>query len=145
MAGRKSIQDALQKWQSRTQGAGQFYSQGIQQSRDWAANAVAAGPARDQGLQQAMADGRIDRGIQRVGTAGWRQKTLAKGPQAWQQGVAQAGNAYAAGMARTYQMLDAGDAAIASMPRGGFANNMARMTAYLQAVHNAKEQLAATG
>jgi hypothetical protein len=144
---RPSAQEAYAKWSSRVQASGQFYQQGVQNSKDWAAAAVSAGPARDAGIQQAIADGRIDRGIQRTGTAGWRNKTLAKGPAAWSAAVASPATqqAYMAGYQKLSTMLDAGESAIASIPRGGFAANIQRMTAFATAVHNASEQAKQSG
>ena len=145
MATRKTPAEALQKWQQRVSGAQQYYQQGVQNSKDWAAAAQAAGPARDAGLQQAIATGSIDRGIQRLGTAGWRSKTLAKGPQNWASAVASAGPAYMTGIQRAYTYLDQADAAVANMPRGGFADNVQRMVTYVTTVHQAAQQYKQNG
>lgn len=137
---RPSVQETVSRWQQGTAQAQPRYSQGIQNSKDWAGAAVAAAPARNAGLQRAIANGDIDRGIQRVGTAGWRQRTMAKGPQNWLSGVTSAGAQYTAGVQRLYSFLDSADNAVSNMPRGGFAENMARMTAYVTAVHDASQQ-----
>lgn len=144
---RPTAQEAYAKWSSRVQGAGGYYKQGVLSGKDWASAAVAAGPARDQALQQAIADGRIDRGIQRVGTATWRNITSTKGAQNWQNAVMDPNvqAKYLAGYQKLSQMLDAGDQAIAGIPRGGFAANMQRAQAYATAVHNAAEQAKAQG
>lgn len=144
---RPSAQEAYAKWSARVQAGQPYYTAGVQNSKDWAAAAVAAAPARDAAIQQAIADGRIDRGIQRVGTAGWRNKTLAKGPQNWAAAVSSpaAQQAYLAGYQRLSTMLDQGEQAIASIPRGGFQANLQRMTAFSTAVHNAAQQMKATG
>lgn len=136
MATRPSVQDVVTRWQQGTATAQQRYTQGVQTSKDWATLAVAAAPARNAALQQAIASGAIDRGIQKIGTAGWRAKTLAKGPQNWLTGVQASGAAYTAGVQRLYGYLDTADNAVANMPRGSFAENMARMQAYVTSVHD---------
>lgn len=141
MAQRKTVAQAASKWQSRVAGAQQYYSDGVQNSKDWAAAALEAAPARNAALQAAISSGSIDRGISRVGTAGWRSKTLAKGPTAWMQAVSSPTGlqAYTSGLQRAYGYLDQADAAVSSLPRGGYANNRARMLAYIDAVHSASE------
>lgn len=145
MAQRKTPQEALSKWQARVSGAQQYYTAGIQASKDWAGAATAAAPARDAGLQAAIASGSIDRGINRLGTAGWRAKTMAKGPQNWAAAVAQAGPAYMQGLQRAYTYLDQADQAVSNMPRGTFQENIARMTTYLSTVHAAAQAFKQTG
>lgn len=139
---RLSPQDVYTKWSQRVQGSQQYYVQGVQNSKDWAAGAVAAAPARDAGIQQAIADGRIDRGIQRKGTAGWRADTLAKGPQNWSAAVASPHTQakFVAGFGRLYQQLDAAQQAISGIPRGGLAANIQRMTTFVQTVHDVARQ-----
>lgn len=131
--------DWVQRWKAGVGAAGSKYTQGVQQSADWAsaATAPAAVNARNQGLQRAMANGSIERGIQNVGTAGWRASTLAKSGN-WQVGVNSpvAAQRAQAGAQRLYGMLTNADAAIANMPRGGFNENVQRLTTYITSMHS---------
>lgn len=135
----KSAAQATAKWQSGVAAGGSAYQQGVQNSADWAAATSAAESAMVTGFQAAASDGRITRGIQRTGTAGWRSKTLAKAGN-WQTGVnAAAGTYQQAYTTKLQPMIEAGLAAIQGQPRGGYAQNRARLMAYLDAVHSAAQ------
>lgn len=112
---RTPLSDAVQQWQTRVGQSQGRYQSGVQRATGWASAAVAAGPRRDAGLQAAIADGRIDAGITRVGDAGWKSRTLAVGPQNWAASVSKAGDRMAAGLQRVYAMLDAASAATANI------------------------------
>lgn len=132
---RKSVQDAVSKWQQRVSQSGQFYQQGVSNpSVDWAGPAVAAAPRRNAGLQMAIAEGRIDAGIQRAGTAKWRNNTVAKGVSAWQTNTPKAAPQYSAGLQRVYGYFQAADAAVANMPRTSRAERIQRAATFLQTV-----------
>ncbi|MBV6438299.1 MAG: hypothetical protein AELANPGJ_03600 [Anaerolineae bacterium] len=75
----KTAQQIVQKYERGMQGAGENYRQGIQNpSRDWAQGLQNSKQKMITGFQQAMSDGKFDAGVQRTGTAGWKQKTLDK-------------------------------------------------------------------
>lgn len=112
---RTPLTDAVAQWQTRVGQSGQRYTAGVQRATGWAAAAIAAGPRRDAGLQAAIADGRIDAGISRVGDAGWKSRTLAVGQQNWTAAVAKAGDRMQAGLQKVYAYLDTAAAAVASM------------------------------
>lgn len=140
---RLSANDAYTKWSQRVQGAQGYYIQGVRNGKDWQSAALAAGPARDAALIQAINEGRIDAGLRRVSTTTWRETTATKGAANWTQAVSsqQVQAKYIAGYNKLSQMLDAGDTAVAGIPRGGFAQNMQRAQAYATAVHNTAQQL----
>ena len=132
---RKSVQDAVNKWTQRVQQSGQFYQSGVSNTNvDWAGPAVAAAPRRNAGLQQAIANGSIDAGIQRAGTNKWRANTLAKGVSAWTQNTPKAAPQYQAGLTQVYNYFSAADSAVASMPRVTRQDRIARASAFLNAV-----------
>jgi|SRR5579859_2710699 len=137
--GRKTPQQATDKWQRRVAQAGQDYTAGVQNATGWADKAVAAAGRRNAGLQQAIASGTIDAGIQRTGDAGWKNKTVAKGPANWAAGVAKAAPAMLQGQQKLSGFLSAGDAAVASMPQDTVEQRLARANAYALAVHNAAQ------
>jgi len=77
-----------QRWVGRASIASDEYKSGIQNPRgDWATNAAAAADNQALGAQQAIADKRYEKGIQKAGTARWREKSLQKGAQRFVQGV----------------------------------------------------------
>lgn len=131
-----SVNDTITKWKARTATSQQAYTNGINNAQDWASAAVAAGPARDAGLQAAIADGRIDRGIQDYGTAKWKAVTAAKGPAAWLNGVNNATAAATAGFQTLFN--DINNVRTSLPPRGDIEANIARSAAMSRGMHAAK-------
>lgn len=129
------ISDVVAKWQRNTSNAQQYYQAGVQRATGWAEAAVAAGPRRDAGLQQAIADGRINAGIQRVGDAGWKTKTLAVGPANWSAAVQRSGDAMAKGMQTVYGMLQAAQSATSGIDTSTFEGRMSKMVEHARAMH----------
>lgn len=77
-----------QRWVSRASMASDEYKSGVQNPRgDWATNAAAAAQNQADGVMQAITDKRYEKGIQKAGTAKWRDKALAKGATRFTQGV----------------------------------------------------------
>lgn len=109
----KTAAQSRERYQKGVSGAGTAYTQGIQNSGDWAEGALQAAQRRNQGLLDAINDGRIDQGITNRGTQGWRAAALAKGPQNYTQSVQTAGPKYEAGMqiAMQYQAQAASETA----------------------------------
>jgi hypothetical protein len=142
MAIKSNPADFVTRWRAGVQAAGGRYVQGIQQSQDWAAAATApaAVSARNAGLSRAMANGTIERGIQNLGTTGWRNAAVAKA-QNWQVGVnsPMAQQKAQAGAVKLFGFLQAGESAIAGLPRGGIDENIARFTTWARAVHDASQ------
>lgn len=137
---RKTVADAVSKWQTRVSQSGAFYQAGVQNPQvDWAGPAVAAKDRRDQGLLSAIADGRIDAGIQRAGTQKWRTNTVAKGVSAWTQNTPKAAPQYGAGLTKVYTYFSAADAAVANMPRTTRQDRIQRGAAFLNAVGEAAD------
>lgn len=112
---RAPLSDSVAKWQRNVSQAQQYFQSGVQRATGWAEGAIAAGPRRDAGLQQAIADGRIDAGIRRVGDGGWKQATITKGVANWTAAVAKSGDKFSAGLSKVYAMLDAAQAATANI------------------------------
>ena len=143
---RKTIQEAVTKWQTRVAQSGQFYSAGVSNPQVyWAGPAVAAADRRNAGLQAAIANGSIDAGIQRAGTIKWRTNTIAKGVSAWTTNTPKAGPQYQAGLTKVYQFFAAADGAVANMPRTTRGDRIARAGAFLAAVGQAADQAKAQG
>lgn len=127
----------VQSWVTGTQGASAKYTAGVQGSNDWATPTVNALPTMIANLQAAYSSGSIQRGIESVGTAGWRNATLAKANN-WLTGVSSQmaqTNMLNAVQNKLYPMIDAGLGAIANTPRGTYEQNRTRLITYLDAAH----------
>lgn len=137
-----SQQQFVTNWQQGTQAAQPKYSQGIQNSQDWAGPTVNAIPQMVAGIQQAFQDGRIAAGINNLGTAGWRTATLAKASN-WYQGVtSQLGVQHMTqGAAKLYGMLNTAINIVDGMPRGTLSENLARANAFATSMYNQKRGL----
>lgn len=133
----KPIATVGAKWARRTSQAGGDFQDGVQRATDWAGPAVAAAPRRNAGLQQAIADGRIDAGIQRAGTNGWRSATLAKGVPAYTQNTPKAQPKFEQGLQRVYSYLAEAEQATASMDTTTVEGRVQKAAAYQLAVHQA--------
>lgn len=130
---RISVNDATNKWLTRVQQSGQYYQAGVSNPAvDWQGPAVAASDRRDAGLMRAINDGRINAGINRVGTTKWRANTLAKGVTAWTTNTPKAAPAYNAGMTRVYSYFPQADQAIASLPANTPQERIQRAAVFLQ-------------
>lgn len=135
---RISVTDAQKRWQTGVQQRGGNYTAGVQNPRhDWATRATDAIPAMVAGVQQAHSDGRIARGIADAGTAKWKSRTLAKVAN-WTGSASDPTvlSKVTSGFTKLWNYLDTADNAVSAMPRGTFAENMARSQAYLTSVHN---------
>jgi len=100
MAQIRSIDTISRKWKEVTPQRSGVYKTNVEDPlRDWEKETLAAKERRDAGLREAIADGRIDRGIRKSGLEGWRKATVTKGPARWAEGVTLAEPDYKAGFA----------------------------------------------
>jgi len=84
----RSIDTIAKKWKDVTPLRLDIYKSNVEAPlRDWEKETLAAKDRRDAGLREAIADGRIDRGIKKAGLEGWRNPTVVKGPVRWAEGV----------------------------------------------------------
>jgi len=87
------------KWARRTSSATEEYTVGVQNPRvDWATATVAAAPNQHKAVQQAIADNRYAKGVQKAGSARWQQKSVSKGAARFGPGVQDAQSDYAQGV-----------------------------------------------
>lgn len=102
----------LNRYQQGIQGAGQKYQNGVQNSDDWAGNYASPESQQrmQQGLQEAIAEGRPAAGAQALGTTGWRNATVEKSGNYTGSASRAAGNI----QAHVNTILAAGDAAKAA-------------------------------
>lgn len=136
---RKTNAEAADRYGKGVGAAGPAYTAGIQKAGSWVEGSIAASARRDAGLQQAIAEGRINRGIQDKGDAAWKAAAQGKGAQAYTQSVANARPKYEAGMNRAAAYQQAGDAAVAGMDNSTLEGRLAIMVTRARAVAQAKQ------
>lgn len=99
MANVKSPDRIAAKWARVTPQRTEDYTLGVQQPRaPWAASSQAAGERYKVAVTEAANAGRYGKGVAAAGDATWSQKTLAKGPARFAEGVALSGPDYQAGV-----------------------------------------------
>ena len=128
----------VQRWKDSASLGQQRYTEGIQATqKDVAALAVAAKPKMLANVTQAINSGRWERGIQRGGTAYWKQQAVAKAGN-YATGISAGGDKYQQAAQIWYPIIDSAAASVRSMPNGSFQDSLNRMTAFATALHNAK-------
>lgn len=130
----KTAQQAADKYGTRVTQAGPDYTAGVQNAGSWVEGAIAAANRRNAGLQAAIASGSIDRGIQSTGDAGWKSKTLAKGPTNYTNSVQNAKPAYLNGMSRAMQFQQAAQQATAGIDTSTLAGRLQKAQVWAQTV-----------
>jgi hypothetical protein len=137
MANIKSGDRVAAKWARVTPQRSQDYQEGVQQPRTpWAAAATAANERYKQGVTEAAAQNRFVKGIAAAGDARWSQKSLAKGPSRFSEGVAMSGPDYQQGVQPYLDTI----AATQLPPRGpkGDPRNLQRVAAIATALRKRK-------
>jgi len=86
---------AAAKWNRRASSASGEYEQGVNAATGWQAATAAAERNFEAGVQAAIGAKRFGKGVARVGDAGWKKATVAKGPPRFAQGVSVAEGDYA--------------------------------------------------
>ena len=94
----KSVSSSADKWVRRAGQAGPDYAAGVANPRrDWQQATMDATEAQAAGVQQALADGRFEKGVAAAGNAKWQRKAKGLGAARFGQGVADAQPDYVAG------------------------------------------------
>ena len=100
MANVKDTSRVSSKWARVTPQRSEDYTLGVQSPRTpWAAATRAAEDRYKSGVTEAIARGAFGKGVAAAGDQGWQQKTLAKGPSRFAEGVAISAPDYEAGVA----------------------------------------------
>jgi len=88
------------RWQRNTTAAGDYYRKGLRSPRrPWGKCTCEAQGRYKSGVDKAHGRGAFKRGVKRVGSRGFKVRTLLKGPTRFAEGVHGAGNDYAKGFA----------------------------------------------
>jgi len=136
----KSIAAIAEKWERVTPLRSQDYIDGVRTTRkDWEAETIAAAENYIQGVQEAITNGRFQRGVSKAGTEKWRKNTIEKGGTRWGQGVRLGGIEYARGFAPYRDALEA----LVLPPRGprGDPRNIERVRVIAETLHALKMQI----
>jgi hypothetical protein len=133
--------NAAERWARRAAGATQDYVAGVQSPRtSWAQATTAAAQSYQQGVQQALSEGRWQRGVAAAGDAKWQGKTVAKGQSRYGEGVSQGAPDYQQAVAPYLQVIESTNLP----PRGpkGDPRNIERVRVIAQALRARKLQAA---
>jgi len=125
------------KWVRRAGQAGPDYARGVQNPRtSWEEATKAATEAQAAGVQQAISEGRFEKGVSKAGNAKWQRKAVTIGSQRFGPGVAAAKGDYEAGFAPFASVIQA----VTLPPRGpkGDPRNYERVKLVGDALHEAK-------
>lgn len=142
MAEIKALSEIVAKWVAVTPLRADQYRLGVASpKRDWAAESIAANDVYVRGVTVAAQAGRYAGGVRRVGTTKWQDRTLAKGPHRFSEGVMMAGPDFEAGFAPFHAEI-AKTVLPPAMPKGDPAN-IQRCAVIAAALHAKKIALRA--
>lgn len=135
----KTASQVSAKWGSRASNASGDYVSGAQNTtKDQAALAKAAIPFMKTAINKAIDSGRVARGLDASGKAGWARGIATKGGNRYAEGVstADAQSKYATNSGK----FDGARNAASSLPRGekGSAQNLSRVSAVVNALRKEK-------
>lgn len=135
-----TVRAGAAKWRARASAAQQDYLQGVQRPRrSWGEATRAGVQAWVQGIQQALADGRYERGITPEAEQYWRVRIEQVGAQRYSQGVQQSQDRYERNFAPYRQVLES----LTLPERGpkGDPRNLERVRIVAEALHQAKRRI----
>jgi len=137
----KSLETTIQRWQQGAAGAQQSFVDGVQNTNvDVVGRAIAAQGAMLAGVQEAVTSGRWARELQKVGTSGWKSRTVAKAAN-YGVGVQAGAENYTQAMTQWLPRIAQAAAAAKAMPGNTLQQRLARSTAFATALYNAKRGL----
>lgn len=135
MVATKPLDQVVDKWQRKVAAAGPDYIAGVNNPKaDWQAETSKAAGRYKQGVTQAAAEGRFEKGVAKAGTEKWKRGATGKGADRWPTGVAAAVSDYSSGMGEVLNTIGG----VTLPPRGpkGDPANYARVQAIGTALHN---------
>lgn len=106
----RDIASIARKWKDVTPLRSSEYKAGVDTPlKDWAKETLAAKDRQKEGMQKALSEDRIAKGVARAGTDRWKKKATTVGPARWSEGVSVAEPEYAAGFAPFREVIQATD------------------------------------
>lgn len=133
----KTAQEVAQKWANRASNAQPEYAAGVQATtKDQAGRAIASKEIYKQALNESFARDAYAKGLQKAGTAKWKDKASRVGAERFSGGVSASVTDYATESAKYDNARRAAD----TLPRGvkGSETNLARVKAVVSALRIAK-------
>lgn len=137
----KTAQQAAANWAASAGRAATDWAQGVQSyNGDWAGATTSQQATLLQNVTTAISNGSWARGVQRVGTQGWKQATVDKSSN-YTTGFQAGASRQAASIAK---IIAAEQQIVASLPpRGSYEQNKARSTSVMDQLHALKGTLGA--
>lgn len=133
----KDVNQTVSKWKRVTPTRTEDYLQGVENPlKDWAENTKSAEANYKLGVTAAANAGRFGKGVTRVGTTKWQEKTILKGRDRWPAGIAIAESDYAAGIAPVLDVIARTDVG-PQYPKGD-PRNIQRCAKMAEALHKHK-------
>ena len=127
----KSLEKTIAKWKANVSNASGYYADGVENpDKDWQASATAAKDRYQQEINKSIAEGRREKGIAKVGTAGWKSKTLKKSGR-WAEGVAGAEDEARAGLGPVLSFEQTLQTKVNAMPNATLADRKAKAAAWI--------------
>lgn len=122
-----SAQVAAANWKSGMAGAGQKMQAGVDAVQEAPSQAaIRAIPRYLEGVNRAVSDGKLERGLNRVSLQDWKTAMKTKGIQRIASGAAAAEGKMASFLAEFLPYQEQGVQALKSMPRGDLQQNIQR-------------------
>lgn len=134
----KTLEQTLARWQAGAAAGQAAFSEGVQNTTvDVVGRAIAAQGAMLAGVQEAVTSGRWARELQRVGTSGWKEKTIAKAAN-YGVGVQAGAQNYSTAMQTWLPRITSAANAAKAMPGTTLQQRLARSTYFATTLYNAK-------
>lgn len=131
----KDPTQVAEKYKRRVQAAQPDYEAGIKApKRSWSQAYKSSATRMATAYQQALADGKMSRGVDRVGDSGWQQAAIAKASR-YSQSATTASNRYAERASDIIAAGEAGAAASRAIPGDNFESRLQRMEANARAIN----------
>ena len=132
------LAQTVARWKSSAGTAQQRYTEGVQASQvDVVGRAIAAKAKLIQGFNDAVNSGRWERALGAKGTAGWKSSTVAKAGN-YGTGINAGEQAYQAAMQVWLPITSSIAQQVKAMPNNSFKDSVARATAFMTMMHQAK-------
>ncbi len=137
----KTLEQTVTRWQAGAGGAQQAFQDGVNNTTvDVVGRAIANQAGLLQGFNDAVNSGRWAGALQRVGTSGWKARTIAKAAN-YGVGITAGVDKYSTAMGTWLPRINSAAAAAKAMPGATIDQRIAR-SAYLQrTLYNAKRGL----
>lgn len=137
----KTLEQTVSRWQAGATGASGAYTEGVQNTTvDVVGRAIANQAGLLQGFNDAVNSGRWARGLQAVGTSGWKTKTVAKAAN-YSVGINAGLDSYQQSMTQWLPRINSAAAAAKAMPGTTIDQRLARATYFGRTLYNAKRGL----